>query len=203
MNLTKESVEAAQECEQPDLRTANETVDDTAVTALLPKPRRGPRKGWAQSLAFGFLPAVTLILVLVGGYAKWVQGSLTTSETFAAQSVQAAKDGSKAILTYNSQTVDADLNSARDRLVGEFLQSYTSLINDIVIPGSKEWGISAIAEVPAAGIISVDRNHSVVLVYVNQTTTIKGDPPTKSASSVRVSLDRVNGRWLISGFDPV
>jgi Mce-associated membrane protein len=29
------------------------------------------------------------------------------------------------------------------------------------------------------------------------------DAPTNSASSVRVTLDKIDGRWLISGFDPV
>ena len=38
---------------------------------------------------------------------------------------------------------------------------------------------------------------------VNQTATVDKSPPTDSASCVRVTLDRVDGRWLISGFDPV
>jgi Mce-associated membrane protein len=43
----------------------------------------------------------------------------------------------------------------------------------------------------------------VVLVFVNQTIMIGNDPPTATASTVRVTLDRVQGRWLISQFDPV
>jgi Mce-associated membrane protein len=29
------------------------------------------------------------------------------------------------------------------------------------------------------------------------------DAPTDTASSVRVALDKIDGRWLISKFDPV
>jgi hypothetical protein len=29
------------------------------------------------------------------------------------------------------------------------------------------------------------------------------DPPTDTASSVRVTLDKIGGRWLISAFEPV
>jgi Mce-associated membrane protein len=43
----------------------------------------------------------------------------------------------------------------------------------------------------------------VVLAFVDQTTTIGNDAPTDTASSVRVTLDKVDSRWLISGFDPV
>ncbi|EUA27841.1 conserved Mce associated membrane domain protein [Mycobacterium intracellulare] len=38
---------------------------------------------------------------------------------------------------------------------------------------------------------------------MNQTIIIGQDAPTNTASTVRVTLDRVHGRWLIAGFDPV
>jgi Mce-associated membrane protein len=43
----------------------------------------------------------------------------------------------------------------------------------------------------------------VALVFVNQTVVVDKDPPSASASSVRVTMDKVGQRWLISGFDPV
>jgi Mce-associated membrane protein len=51
--------------------------------------------------------------------------------------------------------------------------------------------------------VSATGKHAVVLVFVDQTTTIGNDAPTQSTSSVRVSLDKVGGRWLVSQFDPV
>ena len=44
---------------------------------------------------------------------------------------------------------------------------------------------------------------AVTLLFVNQTATVDKSPPTDTTSSVRVTLDKVGGRWLISGFDPV
>jgi Mce-associated membrane protein len=38
---------------------------------------------------------------------------------------------------------------------------------------------------------------------VDQTVTIGKDAPTNTASNVRVTLDKVDSRWLISQFDPV
>jgi Mce-associated membrane protein len=41
------------------------------------------------------------------------------------------------------------------------------------------------------------------LVFVNQTISMGSDAPTSTASRIRITLDKLNGRWLIAGFDPV
>ena len=51
--------------------------------------------------------------------------------------------------------------------------------------------------------MSASADHAEVLVFVNQTITVGNDPPTDTPSSVRVTLDKIGGRWLISQFDPV
>jgi Mce-associated membrane protein len=42
-----------------------------------------------------------------------------------------------------------------------------------------------------------------VLLFVDQTVIVGKTAPTNTASSVRVTLDRIDDRWLISQFDPV
>ena len=83
------------------------------------------------------------------------------------------------------------------------MEAYTTLVEDVVIPGAKEKKISALAQVPAVASVSANPNRAVALVFVNQTVTIGNGPPTSSASSVRVTMDRIGDRWLVSGFDPV
>jgi Mce-associated membrane protein len=118
--------------------------------------------------------------------------------------VRAATDGTIALLSYKPDTAQKDLEAAQGRLTGTFLNSYTSLTHDVVIPGAKEKQISAVATVPAAASTLATDNHAVVLLFVNQTVIVgKGGAPTDTASTVRVTLDEVDGRWLISGFDPV
>ena len=65
----------------------------------------------------------------------------------------------------------------------------------MVAPGAKQQHISAVATVPAAASVSATGKHAVVLVFVDQTTEIGSDAPTQNTSSVRVSLDKVDGRW--------
>jgi len=72
-----------------------------------------------------------------------------------------------------------------------------------VIPGAKQKQISAIATVPAAGAVSATENRAVVLLFVDQTVNVGNDPPTDTASAVRVTLDRQGDRWLISQFEPI
>ena len=56
---------------------------------------------------------------------------------------------------------------------------------------------------PAAAPVSAKADHAVVLLFVDQTVTVGADAPTNTTSSVRVTLDKVGGRWLISAFDPI
>ena len=107
------------------------------------------------------------------------------------------------MLSYKPDTVEQQLTAARDRLTGSFRNEYTDLTNNVVIPGAKQKQISAVANVPEAASVSANPGHAVVLVFVDQTVTVGNDVPTDTASSVRVTLDKVGDRWLISQFDPV
>jgi Mce-associated membrane protein len=188
--LTAEAVDAA------------DLVDAAEAPAEAPADR-GHRFSWRRLLAFGVLPALALVLTLGAGYLKWQDDSARLSQSAATQSVRAATESTIAMLSYRPDTVDRDLTAAADRLTGGFRDQYTQLIKSVVAPGAKQQHIAATATVPAAALVSATANHAVVLVLINQTTTIGNDPPTQTSSSVRVTLDKVHDRWLVSQFDPV
>jgi Mce-associated membrane protein len=158
---------------------------------------------WTRALAFGLLPAVALLLTIAAGFLKWQDSSVRDAQSARIESVRAATDSTIALLSYRPDTVEKDLSAARDRLTGTFRDSYTSLTHDVVIPGAQQKQISAQASVPAAASVRASGNHAVVLLSVNQTVIVGNDAPTNTASSVRVTLDKINDRWLISQFDPV
>jgi Mce-associated membrane protein len=161
------------------------------------------RVGWSRVLTRGVLPGVALVLAVAAGFLKWVDGSARQSDLAGIASVQAASESTVALLSYEHDTVDNDVAAARERLTGNFKDVYNSLTHDVVIPGAKQKQISTIATVPAAASVSATENHAVVLVFVDQTLTIGNAAPTDTASSVRVTLDKIDGRWLISQFDPI
>lgn len=188
--------------EVPDVE--NRVADDTEGAAATARSRPWLlRFRWNRAIAYGLLPGLALLLTLGVGYLKWQGDSARQAKDAAAQSVQAATESTIAMLAYQPDTVDQQLTAATDRLTGSFRDDYTKLINDIVIPGSKAKRIGALATVPAAASVAATENHAVVLVFVNQTTTIGDGTPTSSLSSVRVTLDKVGNRWLVSQFEPV
>lgn len=197
--------EPAEDAEPAEGTEAGETaeVTETAEPAEVAESPARRRVNWARVFAFGVLPALALLLAAAAGYLKWADNSVRNSDTARAESVQVAKDSTVAMLSYKPDTVEQQLNDARSLLTGEFEESYTGLINDVVIPGAKQKQISAVASVPAAASVSADPNEAVVLVFVNQTVVVGQDAPTDTASSVRVTLEKIDGRWLISKFDPV
>ncbi|MGI9163968.1 MAG: hypothetical protein ACR2JI_13775, partial [Mycobacterium sp.] len=161
--------------------------------------RRGREFNWV-SIATVVLQAVALILFMIAGYLKWADSSIRESQTARVESVQAARDGTVALLSYTPADVDKQLAAARDLLTGDFRNSYTTLTEDVVIPGAKQQKINAVATVPAASSVSANAKHAVALVFVNQTTTVGSTAPTTLTSAVSVGLEKVDGRWLISKF---
>lgn len=156
-----------------------------------------------NTFAFGVLPVAAVVLGAIAGVLQWQVVSHHRAGAAATESVEAARDTAQKILSYRTDTVEQDLHAARDRLTGPFLDSYSDLVDTVVIPGARQRGMSADAKVTAAASVSAEPEHAVVLVFIDQTTTAGTAPPTVIPSTVRVHLDRVGGRWLVSGFDPI
>lgn len=186
---------------RPDNETSQEPAEvETNETA--PDNDGSPRSRWPRLLAFTVLPALALLLTLTAGNLKWQDSSVRDADRARAHSVQAAREDAVALLSYQPDTVATTLHAARDRLTGSFRDAYTSLINDVVIPGAQQKHISATATVAAVAAVSATAERAVVLMFINQTVVVGKDPPTETASCVRVGLDNVDGRWLVSAFDP-
>ncbi|WP_231985662.1 MULTISPECIES: hypothetical protein [unclassified Mycobacterium] len=182
-----------------DVAGAGEASDDEPETTT----RARPPIAWSRVLAYAVLPALALLLALAAGYFKWAVGSADDLARARAESVRVASEDAVALLSYKAESVDKDLAAARERLTGDFKDAYTELTRQVVIPGAKEKHITAAAKVNAAAPVSATANHAVVLLYVNQTVTIGEGAPTDTQPVIRVALENVNGRWLVSHFDPV
>ena len=199
---------------------AGSDTDDARSRAAAdePPPADGPPSGvdhpadagaggrgrrWVPVVAYGLLPAVAFTLAGGAGYLKWQYDSARAAAAAQSQSVAAATESTIAVLSYQPDTVDKQLTAARDRLTGTFRDSYSALIHDVVIPGAQQKHISAVATVPAAASVSATANHAVVLVFVDQSLIVGADAPTSTASSVKVTLDKIGEQWLISDFTPV
>ncbi|HXO46724.1 MAG TPA: hypothetical protein VN897_05495 [Mycobacterium sp.] len=196
----EDAVDPVDEVESEDASSDDAHIEDAEDVT---PPARWRRIKWSRLFAFGVLPALALVIAAGAGFLKWQDGWVRGSKVAGIESVAAAKDSTIALLSYQPDTVDKELKAARDRLTGSFKDSYTQLIQDVVIPGAKKQHISAVATVPAAASVSATPKHAVALLYVDQTVAVGDDAPTGTSSIVRVTMDKTGGRWLISAFDPI
>lgn len=161
------------------------------------------QRDWYRWTAYVLLPAAAVVLAVGAIAMKLVTVAHSSNSVARAESVQAAREATVAMLTYNAATVEQDLNNARSKLTAPFLDEYTKLINTQVIPSAKEKQTSAAAQVPAVASVSAKGSRAVALVFVDQTIASAKEAATTTASSIRVTLDKVDGHWLVSGFAPV
>jgi Mce-associated membrane protein len=148
-------------------------------------------------------------LVASAGVAAWLYFNQyrPDSETDAAAShvaLDAAKNGTIALLSYSPETLDKDFAAAKSHLTGDFLSYYTQFTEQIVTPAAKQKSVKTTASVVRAAVSELHPDSAVVLVFINQNTTSKENPDGAfAASSVKVGMKKIDGTWLISSFDPV
>lgn len=116
---------------------------------------------------------------------------------------QAASDGAVAALSYSSDSLDRDFANAKAHLTGDFLAYYDKFTKAMVTPMVQQKHIAQTATVVRAAVSELHPDSAVVLVFLNETTIGKDKPqPLVTPSSVRITLTKVNGSWLISKLDP-
>ena len=154
-------------------------------------------------------PLVLALLFLVSGaltawlYVEQYRPDQQTDAAAGRSAVDAARDGIVALLSYKPETLNKDISAAKSHLTGDFLNFYDQFTRDVVTPAAKEKKLTTTAQVVGAAVSQLHPNSAVVLVFVHQTTTSKDKPdPLLSTNSVRVTLTKVNGSWLIAKFEP-
>lgn len=193
------------------------TVDSAAKEAAREPAQRSPtsrRIGvigrWMRRCAAKWRPILLTLLVVGatgfgGGYFYFVyRADLQTNNAAAHQVIKAASDGAVALLSYSPATLDRDFANARSRLTEDYLAYYQRFADQIVGPSAQRGQVATAATVVKAAVSELHPNSAVVLVFVKQKTTSKEKPqPVVTSSSVRVTLTKVNGSWLIEKFESV
>lgn len=116
----------------------------------------------------------------------------------------AATEGTVALLSYSPDSLDRDFAAARSRMTGDFLTYYTQFTEKVIAPAATEKSVRTSATIVRSAVAELHGDSAVALLFINQTTTSAEKPePALAASSVRVTLSKVDDSWLISSFDPV
>ena len=196
-------------------KMADETTPDVEPTAGVEidksaDAKDAERSPWRNLRSVPVIPVVlVLALLAAGGLFAWLYFSQyrpdqTTDGAAAQSAVDAARNGTVAMLSYKPDTLDQDFAAAKSHLTGDFLNYYDTFTKQVVRPAARDKAVTTTAQVVGAAATELHPKSAVVLVFVNQVTTSKERPdPSAAASSVLVSLAKVQGTWLINKFDPV
>jgi Mce-associated membrane protein len=189
---------------------ARETDDAAAGTATPPEPRDSiMRRSVRWALAKLGVILLAAVLVASAGVAAWLyfeqyRPDQETNTAAANVALDAAKNGTVALLSYSPESLDKDFAAAKSHLTGDFLSYYTQFTEQIVTPAAKQKSVKTTAAVVRAAVSELHPDSAMVLVFINQNTTSKENPNGSfAASSVKVGLKKINGAWLIASFDPV
>src|SRR5262245_6006852 len=100
-----EVTESSTDADQPDRADQPDHEDKPTST------RRQIQ--WSRVIAYGLLPVLALMLASAAGYLKWRDGTAREAQAARVESVQAAIDGTVALLSYRPDTVEKDLEAAK------------------------------------------------------------------------------------------
>lgn len=154
-------------------------------------------------LIYGVLPALILALAVAAGLLKWHDGSVRAEEAIRAETVDVATESTISMLSFTSDTVEQDLAGAGQLMTGGFRERFATRAREQIVPDVKARKITAVAEVPGAASVWATAKQAAVLVFADRTVTVGDAEPVEVASSFRVTLDKVDGRWLVADFEPV
>ncbi|WP_063014432.1 hypothetical protein [Nocardia kruczakiae] len=179
---------------------------DAAGNSSCPRAALSWLRGHRAGVGVGALGALAVasVAAATGLYFTQYRPDQQTDEAAQRAATAAATNGSVAILSYAPDTLDHDLTTAKSFLTGDFLTYYGQFTQQVVAPAAKQKSVKTSAAVVRSAVEQIHPESAVVLVFINQTTTTSDRPdPSMTSSSVKVSLSHIDGKWLISSFDPV
>lgn len=126
------------------------------------------------------------------------------TEQARADAVTAANAQAVAMLAYDFGSVEEQLTSAAEGVTGDFKDEYLSLVTDVIAPAAKEKSLTVQVTVQGSSIVSAEPDSATVLMFLNQITTSSDAPDAASSGSrVRMGLEKIDGRWLVSSLEPI
>lgn len=198
-STAEESVESTAIAETRVAGAADTPVEGMPTTPTVRRRLAGRR--WMAALA----AAVLLAVVLAGSvYWRVYRPDQLTDVRSQEQVLEVARAATEALLSYSPESVDNNVEDAKSRLTGEFLERYSQFADSVVVPAAKERGVKTEANVARVAVSQMRPDSAQVLAFVNQVTTSKERPtPALATSSVMMTLVREGGRWLVAEFNPI
>lgn len=206
---TDHPIEDASRGSDADAPEGGEASDETARSGT--DQRRGLRGRLQRAMAaararttsrrrlFLVSTASLAVLVLVATTALFLVAVRPAQQTEQArlEGLAAARTAVEQVLSYQPASQDADLERARGLVTGDFGRQFETVLDSVVRP-ALDGGIGTRTVVTRAGVVSADAERVTALLYLTQEASRAGEPPRTNLGRAEVTVQQVDGRWLVS-----
>lgn len=191
----------------PEVPAPREPAAGESTTAAPTPPEPRPVPWWGRFRVTLVLLVVCLVLAGVAAVAYGrsrnpAQGSGPITSTSARENgLTEAAALTQKVLSYNWQTLDADIKGAEAVSAPGFRAEYAKTMSGVRAQTVQNQ-VKLTASAVASSIVSATPDKVVALVFVNQVTTAKGTTNQRlDQNRVLVTLTRDGGEWRVSKMD--
>jgi Mce-associated membrane protein len=193
-----EETDAAETDEDDGAENDAEDAEDEEPFKRQRDRARRRKRPWRQYLRRSVLPVLLVASLAVSGFLGWKQWQEHQIKQAGEQAQQAAINYAQVLTSIDSNNVDQNFRQVLDGATGEFKDMYTQSsvqLRQLLIDNKA----TAHGVVVDSAIQSESTNKVVVLVFIDQTVTNTQAPdPRIDRSRIKITMEKVDGRWRAS-----
>lgn len=149
--------------------------------------------------------AVLVVLIIASGVLAGFKANQASDAQATQSDRQAAAAAAKTeipqILTYSYKSLSKDLAKGAADTTGQFKGEFNLETQQIIEPQVPKEQLSTQAQARVAVPIDSTGNQVTVLVFLDQSTTSKAQPKAQvQQPQLRVTMQKVNGKWLVENY---
>jgi Mce-associated membrane protein len=156
---------------------------------------RGSRRGAVLVLAV--LSVVTLALAATTVLLWLWKSDLNAKESAARDGLNAATSAAQDFSSYDYRTIESNFKTSANAATGSFRQQYMGMMSR-VRDTAQQQQIVVVGTVLKAGVEQVGAKQIVAVVFLNQETSKLNQARSTDQYRLRLTVDKVQDRWLVS-----
>jgi Mce-associated membrane protein len=203
--VTLSAAELAADTDESDdgeapVDTAEAHAEDADADCVESSPEDKPRGGvdWRRKAVRWVAASVLAAVLALAGCEGWLLFQQHLKDVAAAQALDAAKKYAITLTSVDANAIDKNVTDVLDGATGEFKDMYTQSSSQLrqVLIDNKAAARGVVIE---AAVKSASKNMVEVVLFVDQSVSNAAAPqPQLDRSRVKMTMEKVDGRWLAS-----
>jgi Mce-associated membrane protein len=196
---------AAKNDGKDDMDTADVPAAPESTSRAFARRRGGrPPKVAIGTQILVLLVLVTLALAVAIGFLMQRQDELNDTAAGAQRAMHAAATAAQDLSSYDYRTLESDIKTAANQTTGKLKTDYQRQAQQIVATARQQQAVVN-GQTVKSGVVSATSKKVEVLVFLNQSTSKAavqdGQQRTPNQLRLLMTMERADGRWLVSRVD--